>query len=213
MKTILYFVRHGESQGNAARLFLGHTNLDLTQKGHQQAECTAEYLNDINADVIYSSDLLRAYNTAKHAAEKRGMTIVTNKNLREIYAGKWENRLFSDIEVEYAQSYHIWRNDVGNARPDDGESVAELQKRIVDEVTKIAIENIGRTVFIFTHATPIRTFKAFCDGKSCDEIKDIPWASNASVSVAQYENGCFKMTEYGTDYFLDMVKTTLPPNV
>ncbi len=213
MKTIIYLIRHGESQGNAIRAFLGHTDLDLSEKGHMQAEITANYLKDIHTDAIYASDLLRAYNTAKHTADLKGMDIIKDEKLREIYAGEWENILFNDLEVEYPQSYHIWRNDVGNARPDGGESVAELQKRIADELTEIAVENKGKTVFIFTHATPIRTFKAFCDNKSLDEIKDIPWASNASVTRAEYENGSFKVTDYSIDEFLDESKTVLPPNV
>ena len=73
MKTTIYLIRHGESQGNAVRAFLGHTNLDLTKKGHDQAECTAKYLKNIHADVIYSSDLLRAYSTAEHTAKIKGM--------------------------------------------------------------------------------------------------------------------------------------------
>ena len=213
MKTVLYLVRHGESEGNAVRSFLGHTNLDITQKGHAQAECTAEYLKNVHADVIYSSDLLRAYNTAKHTADKKGMEIIKNEKLREIDAGEWENRLFEDLEKEYADSYHTWRNDVGNACPNGGERVCDLQKRIVSELTKIAQENEGRSVFIFTHATPIRTFKAYCDGKTVDEIKDVPWASNASVSIAEYENGSFAMKEYSIDSFMDSLTTILPPNV
>jgi len=212
-KTVIYLIRHGESQGNAIRSFLGHTNLDLTDKGHIQADLTAKYLSGIHADTIYSSDLLRAYNTAKHTADARSMEIIKNERLREIYAGVWENRLFNDLEKEYAKSYFVWRNDIGNCRPDGGESVEELQKRIVTELTRIADENTGKTVFIFTHATPIRVFKAFCDGKQKEEIKDIPWAPNASVTKSVYENGIFTVTSYGEDGFMGDFSSTLPKNV
>ena len=47
MSTNLYFIRHGESEGNKIRAFLGHTDLDLTEKGHSQAQNTAEFLKDI----------------------------------------------------------------------------------------------------------------------------------------------------------------------
>jgi broad specificity phosphatase PhoE len=204
MKTTIYLIRHGESQGNAVRAFLGHTNLDLTQKGHDQAECTARYLKNIHADVIYSSDLLRAYNTAKHTADLKGIDIIKNENLREIFAGDWETKKFDDLMVKYPHTYaELWKNDIGNSRPDNGESVAELKKRISVEITKIVKENTGKTIFIFTHATPIRTFKAFCENKSLDEMNDIPWASNASVSIAEYEDGSFTMINYSIDDFID----------
>ena len=213
MKTIIYLIRHGESQGNAIRAFLGHTDLDLSEKGHMQAQKTALYLKDIHADVIYASDLSRAYSTALHTADLKNMQIIKNKNLREIYAGEWEGKLFDNLEKEYPQTYYIWRNDIGNARPDGGEAVLDLQKRIAHEITKIAKDNMGKTVFIFTHATPIRTFKAFCDKKSIDEMKAIPWASNASVTRAEYSDGSFVITDYSIDGFLSDMKTVFPSNV
>lgn len=213
LKTIIYLIRHGESQGNAIKAFLGHTDLDLSEKGHMQAKKTALYLKDIHADVIYASDLKRAYSTALHTAELKNMVIIKNEKLREIYAGEWEGNLFDNLEKEYPQSYSIWRNDIGNARPDGGEAVIELQRRIVNELTKIAKDNIGKTVFVFTHATPIRTFKAFCEKKPTNEMKDIPWASNASVTRAEYNDGSFEVTDYSIDEFLSGIKSVFPSNV
>ncbi len=211
--TQIYMIRHGQSEGNKIRAFLGHTDLDLTELGHLQAENTARFLKDIQVDVIYSSDLIRAYNTALHTTELKGMEIIRNKNLREIYAGKWENGLFAELEEIYKESYGVWLTNIGRARCDEGESTEELQKRIVSEITKIAEENEGKTVFIFTHATPIRTFKAFCDGKTLDEMKDVPWATNASVSHFEYFEGKFKVVDYGIDFFQGNELTTLPANV
>lgn len=211
--TTIYLVRHGESVGNSIRSFLGHTDLPLTEKGHLQAEMTASYLKNVGADVIYSSDLLRAYQTAIHTAEALGMTIVKNDKLREIFAGEWENVLFDELCVRYPESYlGVWKNDIGNSRCDGGESVAELRERIVSEVTRIAEENDGKTVFIFTHATPIRVFASHCRGMSLGQIKDIPWASNASVTKAEFD-GEFRLLFYGEDSFMGKMSTSLPKNV
>ena len=65
MKTKIILVRHGQSQGNAIRVLLGHTDLDLTELGFRQAACTAEALRHERIDVIYSSDLKRAMSTAR----------------------------------------------------------------------------------------------------------------------------------------------------
>lgn len=211
--THIYLIRHGESQGNKRDAFLGHTDLDLTTKGHQQAEKTAQYLKNIHADAIYSSDLLRAYNTAKHTADLKGMEIIRSKKLREIFAGDWENKEFTTLMKEYNEEYSTWINNIGLARCSNGESVIELQTRIVDEIKRIAKENIGKTVFVFTHATPIRALKAACDGKDAGGIKDIPWASNASVTQLKYADGNLKIEEYSLDSFLGEMKTALPKNV
>ncbi len=68
-KTRIYMVRHGQSQANERDVFLGHTDLDLTKKGREQALATAKYLSSLPIDHLYSSDLKRAYHTAQATAE------------------------------------------------------------------------------------------------------------------------------------------------
>ena len=87
--TVFYLVRHGQSIGNANREFLGHTNKDLSPFGYLQADRTADFLSDVKIDAIYSSDLIRAYNTALPHAKLRNMEVVPSQNLRELYAGAW----------------------------------------------------------------------------------------------------------------------------
>ena len=82
-KTRLFLVRHGESIGNAQRCFLGHTDLDLTEYGYRQAKCTADFLSDIRIDEVYSSSLIRAYNTALPNAAMRSLTVKRSDMLRE----------------------------------------------------------------------------------------------------------------------------------
>lgn len=213
MKTKLYLIRHGQSEGNKAKAFLGHKDLDLTELGHIQAENAAGFFKDIDVDVIYSSDLIRAYNTAIHTAKLKGLDVIKNKNLREIYAGQWEGRTFTELETVFADSFGKWREDCGNSACPGGESTAELQKRIVGEITKIAEENQGKTILFFTHATPIRVFKGYCDGCGLDGIKDVPWATNASVTYAEYENGKLTLIDYSIDYFQGEEITKIPANV
>ena len=213
MSTTLYLVRHGQSLGNLRHAFLGHTDLELTELGHSQAKRTAAFLADKKPDVIYASDLLRAYQTAEATAELLKMPIQKEPMLREIYAGAWENRIFEELAVSFPESFGVWREDIGNAHPDGGESVLELQSRVVKAITRLAEENDGRTVFLFTHATPIRTFSAYVMGKGKDEIKELPWAPNASVTKCTYEGGKFTMIEYGRDDFMGDMSTHLPSSV
>ena len=105
--TEIYLIRHGESQANEKNVFIGHGDLDLTEKGKKQAELTAEYLKACHFDVIYSSDLLRAYHTAEATAKKLGLPIVKDERLREIDAGEWDFKTFDDLEKEYQESYGV----------------------------------------------------------------------------------------------------------
>ena len=213
MKTTLYLIRHGQSLGNLRHAFLGHTDLPLTEKGRAQAKKTAAFLADKKPDAIYASDLLRAYQTAEATAELLKMPIQKEPLLREIFAGEWEDLLFDDIGVSYAEDWRVWCEDIGNACPTKGESTVELQKRVVDTITRIVKENEGKTLFFFSHATPVRAFSAYVMGKTTDEIKDLPWAPNASVTEVTFDGEAFSMVEYGRDDFMGEMSTRLPDNV
>jgi probable phosphoglycerate mutase len=148
--THIYFIRHGQSQGNLHHRFLGHTDLDLTDLGFRQAEKAAEFLTPVSPDLIVSSDLIRAYHTALPTAKQKGLSIKTYPELREIFAGQWENKEFTRIEEEFPESYQTWIEDTGNAHPDGGERVRDLALRFVHKVEELVQENEGKTICIFS---------------------------------------------------------------
>ncbi len=212
--TSLILVRHGQSAGNLRRAFLGHTDLDLSELGYKQAEAVGAALGREHIDVIYSSDLKRAYNTSLPTARAHGIEVIKRAELREIDAGKWENRLFTELIEEYPDSYaDKWLNDIGLAHPDGGESVEELRVRVCREIERIAQENQGKTVAIFTHATPIRAFCATLHGLIGSRMHELVWVSNASITRVEYENGKFTVTDYGNEEHLGSLITRLPKTV
>ncbi|MBP3315646.1 MAG: histidine phosphatase family protein [Clostridia bacterium] len=191
MKTEIIMIRHGQSIANAQSRFAGHSDFDLTELGHKQAELAAEYLYNSGqqVDKIYSSDLLRAHNTAVPFAKKYGLPINDTKDLREIFAGSWEAMTVDEIYEQYRDAFITWRTDFSRARCTDGESTVELYHRIVDTVKRIAQDNEGKTVLIATHATPIRAIDCFSHGWEAERIGDVSFVRNASISIFEYENG------------------------
>ena len=213
MTTIL-MVRHGQSEANHLGVFAGHYDIELTELGCEQAKCTADFVaKNYKVDKIYASDLKRAFKTAQAVAEKCNLDVVPDKNFREIFAGKWEAVTFEDLIKLYADDYDMWRTDVGNARCTEGETVKELAKRVCDTLLKVAKENEGKTVVIGTHATPIRCAQCVFGSHSFDDMKDIPWASNASVTEFVYEDGTITLKNASMDAHLEKLKSTLPANV
>ena len=73
--TTFYFVRHGESEGNAARIFTGQTDSPLTERGRRQAEAVATELARVKVDRIVSSDLSRTRDTAEAIAKPHGIRV------------------------------------------------------------------------------------------------------------------------------------------
>ena len=213
MSCKLYFIRHGQSLGNLEGVFLGHTDLDLSPLGYEQAKKSAKYLSRMHIDKVYSSDLQRAYSTCCEYLKISGKSAEKCTGLREIFAGDWENHSFTDLQTIFSESYNVWLTDIGNAKPQNGESVEELTKRAVKTVSEIAEKNDGKTVAVFTHAAFIRSLFNYCYGNGLDSMKDLPWSTNASVSSLEYENGSFKVLNYSVDEFLSDLKTKFPANV
>ncbi len=211
--TELILIRHGESLGNMVHKFLGHTDLDLSPTGYKQAELVYKYLKNKKIDAIYSSDLIRAYNTIKPTADALRIQIIKSKNLREIYAGDWEGKLFDDLCIEYKEEFNIWKTDIGNAKCVNGESVENLSKRIYAEVEKIARENDGKTVVIATHATPIRCLTAKWQGIDLCDMKNIGWTKNAGMVFAKFSDGDFEIIKKDFLEHLGETVTMLPNNV
>lgn len=213
MKTRFIIVRHGFSVANDQKRFAGHSDFPLTELGLLQAEKCAAALKDEMIDVIYASDLSRAYATAVPTAKAHSLGIIPHKGLREIFAGEWEGSLFTELCEKYADSYSVWKNDIGRASCDGGESVGELYDRVVSTVLSIAEAEQGKVVFIATHATPIRALCAAAAGRGASGMSEISWVSNASVNVFEVEDG--RITAIATDRtdHLDDLRTNLPSNV
>ena len=214
MSTTLIFVRHGQSEANERGIFAGHLDIDLSQLGQQQAELTARYIcRNYHVDSIYASDLRRASRTALPIAQACGKEIIKSAQLREIFAGEWEGLPFDELQERYADSYGIWRNDIGNAHPTNGESVEALSARIWSAVQEISGKEQGKTVVIVTHATPIRTLLCRLKGWEQDQMKAVSWVSNCSVTAVCVDGGCWTLEQAGADSHLTELKTQLPANV
>ena len=211
--TKLIIVRHGYSKANEQNIFLGHGNMDLTEKGHTQAQLTAEYLQSVQIDAIYSSDLDRAMQTAEHTAKLKNLPIIKSKGLREIDAGVWDFMVFDKLRIDYPEEFDKWYNDVANCRCPGGESYREMQDRMFSTVTSIAEENAGKTVALFSHATAVKGFICKVLGITDQETARYPYPSNASITILEYENGKFTLIEYSKDDFLSTLKTALPEDI
>lgn len=210
MKTRIYFVRHGQSFGNQHRIFLGHTDKDLTDMGRLQAAKTAERLADVDFAAIYSSDLMRAYNTALPHAQKRGMTVIGDRRFRELYCGDWENLSVDDIIERYGELYtYSWVHEFGTFRLPGGESVPEGAERMYNATVQIARKHPGKNILCASHAAVIRALFAKVKGIVPDRIaEELPYPSNASYSILEYDGDGLSVVSFSEDEHLADVLTT-----
>lgn len=210
MKTKIYFIRHGQSYGNQQRIFLGHTDRDLTDMGKLQAEKTAERLADVEFSAIYSSDLSRAYNTAVPHARMRGMEIIKDKRLRELYCGEWENLSVDEIIARYGELYtYSWAHEFGTFRLPGGESVQEGAERMYKMAVEMARAHEGTNILCTTHAAVIRALFSKVMGIEPKKVaEELPYPSNASYSILEYDGEMLSVLSFSEDDHLGDLFTT-----
>lgn len=212
--TTVYFVRHGESVSNHVTQFAGSLDKPLTEKGREQAHRTAAFLAGVPFAAVYASDLSRAYDTGLTVAQVCDVPIFGTDGLREIFAGDWEGKQYSELEEQYADSYGVWRTQIGLARCPNGESVAQLQTRIRQCVEDIVRRHPNEVICIATHATPIRVMECLWTHTPLSQMHTIPWVSNASVTIVQYDDaGVGSLVQRDLHAHLGELHTILAKNV
>ena len=150
--TTLYLVRHGETEWNRIGRWQGHTDVELNDRGREQARELAARLADIAIDVIYSSDLKRAHETALIVAELKRMPVTTDVGLREIDVGSWAGLNDAEIEARFPD----------RKRP-DGEAVDVFRARVVGAATRIARAHREQRVLIVSHGGTLRSLRRYAD--------------------------------------------------
>jgi broad specificity phosphatase PhoE len=143
--TTFYFVRHGESEGNAARIFTGQTDSPLTARGREQAATVAEELAKVKFDRIVSSDLARARDTAEVIAKPRGIPVEIVPELREIDVGDRTGTAFDE-----ARGLPNWSDDGFVAWP-GGETLDQVLARTRGAIERLTRESPGKTILVVGH--------------------------------------------------------------
>jgi broad specificity phosphatase PhoE len=179
--TTLLLVRHGETDWNRDGRWQGGSDTSLNDLGREQAQALAEQL-DGSIDVVYSSDLARARETAEIVAAKLGLEVRVDARLRERSFGSWEGLTTSEIEDRFADSHRRWREGVG-AGADDAETFEDFSARVNDFLADVLRLHPGENVLVISHGGSIRVIHALAAG--VDYVRDhrlIPGVPNCAMA-------------------------------
>jgi probable phosphoglycerate mutase len=184
--TRVLLVRHGESQGNAERRFGGHTATPLSELGHAQAEATARALASENIDAIYSSDLLRAVQTAEPLARATGLRVRQSSAFRERSVGLMEGLTFEEAAAAHPEEYAaLLRRDFEHVLA-GGESYRQLLDRASARLDRAVEQNPGGTVAVFSHTGAICILTLHLMGAlDAPELKPV-WVSSSNCGVTRF---------------------------
>jgi probable phosphoglycerate mutase len=153
MTTIL-LARHGETDWNAERRVQGHSDTPLNETGRAQARALGDELAEEPFDAVYSSDLLRAHETARIVAQRRGLEVTAIRDLRERHFGTWEGLTDDEILVRFPEAHSgAWG---------DGETRDEMAQRVFDALQRIAETHPSGRVLVVSHGGPLRAVLTHC---------------------------------------------------
>jgi len=177
---MLLLVRHGETDWNREGRWQGQSDTPLNDVGREQAARLAAELDGV--DVVYSSDLARARETADILAARLELTVRIDRRLRERSFGAWEGKTAPEIEVEFAAEHARWLAGEGPGA-DDAEPAADFAARVQAFVAEVLERHPDETVLIVAHGGSIRVIHAL--GQGIDYFRDrrsIPGVPNCTVA-------------------------------
>ncbi len=182
-ETILYIVRHGQTEGNLRFAYHGHTDTPLNETGAVQAKQRGLELKDIKFDAIYSSDLSRTVQTAEYIKLERDLAIKTTALLRELNFGELEGKSRKEIEQqqEFVEIFKHLDTLTSKERMKfkihpSMEGREEALSRYIRALREISVAHLGQTVLVTTHAGVTRHFLGHLDEKYYDlRIRNTGW--------------------------------------
>jgi broad specificity phosphatase PhoE len=185
--THLSFVRHGQSGGNVDGRFGGHSDTPLSELGIRQADITAEVLAERGVDVIYSSDLPRAVQTAQPLAKLTGVELCKSRSFRERHVGVLEGLTFDESKEKFPDDYYALINRDINHVITEGESYRQLLRRGTGALREILRTHEGKRIVIFSHTGAICYLTLFLIGAIHRNTRTTPWLVTSNCGINKFQ--------------------------
>lgn len=170
-----FLIRHGQIRQHEEKIFLGQTDVPLSETGREQARAAARTLagHVLETDRIYSSDLSRARETAEIIDGQAGLGhFVSVPEFREMSLGPWDGKFISQIKHDFPKEYEIRGQNLMAWKLGHGsENFFDLQYRVIKALVQILKGDTCRDLIIVAHSGVLRTVSNNLKG---GDVSD-PW--------------------------------------
>jgi broad specificity phosphatase PhoE len=168
----IYLARHGETDDNREPIRVqGFTDTPLNDTGRRQAAALAERVQPLALRSLWSSDLMRARETAEIVGGRLGLKVRLDPRLREANRGRWEGRRFIDVERECPDLYAAWRRAGSSFRFPGGESLLEQSERVFAALESIRASS-ELPALVVCHGGSVRVVLCRSDPRGLDAFHD-----------------------------------------
>ena len=184
----LHLIRHGQTNWNEERRAQGQSDSVLTELGIEQAKALGIRISAVPFDALYCSSSTRTRQTVAHAFPAWEKPVTYLDSLREIKMGKWEGRLYAELESESPESFkHFWHEphkfDVPGA-----ETFFQLQSRALAAIRDIYSQHAGQLIALVSHGALIKTVLAHIEGRHLAQLWTPPQMHNCAHSILSVES-------------------------
>lgn len=188
--TTMLLLRHGETEHTAARRFSGgSSDPALSEVGLEQARRVAARLARRGGiDVVVSSPMRRAQQTAAAVAQELGLTVETEADLRECDFGAWDGLTFAAVRSGWPEELAAWLADPA-LPPPGGESLTQVARRVDAALRRVLDRRAGRGVLVVAHVTPIKLIIRTALDAPMHLVHRLQLAPASLSTVAWYADG------------------------
>lgn len=182
----IFFIRHGQTLWNKELKYQGHSDIELSEEGLQQAGQVASRLRHEPFSAIYSSDLKRALVTAEKVALHHSLPVQTMPEFREVGFGAWEGLKYDQIYAGWSEEIEKFFRFPSQVEIPGGESFHDVQKRTNQGLEILKQRHEGECIAVVTHGGAIRTMLCSALGIHLDYL----WSfrqDNTAVNIVEYE--------------------------
>ena len=195
-KTEIVLIRHGETLWNIEGRIQGHLDSPLTEIGLSQAQALGQYLKSQQFAALYSSDLGRAYETARCISKPNGLPIMIERQLRERNFGILQGVLKDTLASKFPEAYRYYRAHEPEYVVPKGESFKQFNTRCVKCFENLARKHVGERILVVAHGgVLVSLFK---------HTLNIPLNAprrflslNSSINVFSYQNETWMLEVWG----------------
>jgi phosphoserine phosphatase len=171
--TRLILIRHGETEWNVIGRYQGQADPPLNEQGIAQSYQLADQLKESNLDLLFTSPLLRAAQTAQILVEKLRIPLLIEPRFMEIHQGDWQTRLRAEIDQLYPDLFRRWESEPWEVSPPNGETLPQVQNRVIAALEEIIDKHPNQSVGIVTHRIPIALIKVQYQGLDRDIVRSM----------------------------------------
>lgn len=195
---IMYIIRHGQTQWNVEKKLQGWTDIPLNDEGRRMACIAGDALKDIEFAEIYTSPLVRAYETADIIRAGRDIPVNIEKDIIEIPFGDIEGKVYKAYDVDADRNiYNFFHHPDSYIPSSGGETISSLKKRVGKFINRMAERNgtCGMNVLVCSHGAAISAMLSYIKNTPDKDFWKNGVPDNCGCSIIEAGNGNVKIIE------------------